>query len=144
VLTRPGSALTEWRLATADRTPDTVPGPDLDCRRHRPYDPGAGKVGDRGQADVARLGDQQRGHADRQAVHPGAPLADVGVFVQEPGPAVDLQQQVDLDVLLSVDPAAWQQEADLIGEHLATFGWRLLAQLWEEHDALLERLKAAR
>ena len=36
------------------------------------------------------------------------------------------------------------QAADLIGEHLATFGWRLLAQLWEEHDALLERLKAAR
>ena len=52
--------------------------------------------------------------------------------------------QADLDVLLSVDPAAWQQEADLIGEHLATFGPRLPVQLWEEHDALLERLKAAR
>ena len=52
--------------------------------------------------------------------------------------------EADLDVLLSVDPAAWQQEAGLIGEHLATFGRRLPAQLREEHDALLERLKAAR
>jgi phosphoenolpyruvate carboxykinase (GTP) len=52
--------------------------------------------------------------------------------------------EADLDVLLSVDPAAWQQEAELIGEHLATFGRRLPAQLWEEHDELLERLKAAR
>ena len=52
--------------------------------------------------------------------------------------------EADLDVLLSVDPAAWLQEAGLIGEHLATFGRRLPEQLWEEHDALLERLKAAR
>ena len=42
------------------------------------------------------------------------------------------------------DPATWQQEADLIAEHLAGFGPRLPEQLWEEHDALLERLKAAR
>ena len=46
-------------------------------------------------------------------------------------------------MLLSVDPAAWQQEACWIGEHLAAFGPRLPVQLWEEHDALLERLKAA-
>jgi phosphoenolpyruvate carboxykinase (GTP) len=52
--------------------------------------------------------------------------------------------EADLEVLLSVDPAAWLQEADLIGEHLATFGRRLPEQLWEEHDELLERLKAAR
>ena len=51
--------------------------------------------------------------------------------------------QADLEVLLSVDQATWQQEADLIGEHLAAFGRRLPVQLWEEHDALLERLKAA-
>ena len=51
--------------------------------------------------------------------------------------------QADLAVLLSVDPATWQQEADLIGEHLATFGRRLPGPLWEEHDALRERLKAA-
>ncbi|MGN6272089.1 MAG: phosphoenolpyruvate carboxykinase (GTP) [Protaetiibacter sp.] len=52
--------------------------------------------------------------------------------------------QADREVLLSVDPATWQQEADLIAEHLAGFGPRLPEQLWEEHDALLERLKAAR
>ena len=52
--------------------------------------------------------------------------------------------QADREVLLSVDPATWQQEADLIAEHLAGFGRRLPEQLWEEHDALLEWLKAAR
>jgi phosphoenolpyruvate carboxykinase (GTP) len=51
--------------------------------------------------------------------------------------------QADLAVLLSVDPVTWQQEANLIGEHLAIFGRRLPGQLWEEHDALRERLKAA-
>jgi phosphoenolpyruvate carboxykinase (GTP) len=50
----------------------------------------------------------------------------------------------DLEVLLSVDSGTWLREADLIGEHLATFGRRLPEQLWEEHDALLERLKDAR
>ena len=52
--------------------------------------------------------------------------------------------QADLELLLSVDTGTWQQEAALIAEHLATFGRRLPEQLWEEHDALLERLKAAR
>ena len=50
----------------------------------------------------------------------------------------------DLGVLLSVDPATWLREAGLIGEHLATSGRRLPAQLWEEYDMLLERLAAAR
>ena len=50
----------------------------------------------------------------------------------------------DLRLLLSVDPGTWQDEAGLIGEHLATFGHSLPEQLWEENDALLERLKAAR
>jgi phosphoenolpyruvate carboxykinase (GTP) len=50
----------------------------------------------------------------------------------------------DLQLLLSVDPGTWQDEAALIGEHLATFGRRLPIQLWEEHDALLERLKSDR
>ena len=52
--------------------------------------------------------------------------------------------QADLELLLSVDPGIWQQEAGLIADHLATFGQRLPEQLWEEHDALLQRLKAAR
>jgi phosphoenolpyruvate carboxykinase (GTP) len=51
--------------------------------------------------------------------------------------------QADLQLLLSVDPGTWQQEAALIGEHLATFGRRLPEQLWKQHDALLARLKAA-
>jgi phosphoenolpyruvate carboxykinase (GTP) len=46
----------------------------------------------------------------------------------------------DLQVLLSVDPGTWQDEAALIGDHLATFGRRLPGELWEEHDALLKRL----
>jgi phosphoenolpyruvate carboxykinase (GTP) len=50
----------------------------------------------------------------------------------------------DLEVLLSVDPATWREEAALIGEYLATFGRHLPGQLREEHDALLERLNAAR
>ena len=50
----------------------------------------------------------------------------------------------DLDVLLSVDPATWREEAALIGEYLATFGRHLPGQLREEHHALLERLDAAR
>jgi phosphoenolpyruvate carboxykinase (GTP) len=52
--------------------------------------------------------------------------------------------EADLELLLSVDPATWLQEAGLIAGHLAAFGGRLPAQLREEHDALLERLKAAR
>ena len=50
----------------------------------------------------------------------------------------------DLRLLLSVDPGTWQDEATLIGEHLAGFGHRLPEQLWEEHEAMLERLKSAR
>jgi phosphoenolpyruvate carboxykinase (GTP) len=49
----------------------------------------------------------------------------------------------DLKVLLSVDRGTWQDEAALIGEHLASFGTRLPPQLQDEHDALLKRLSAA-
>ena len=49
----------------------------------------------------------------------------------------------DLKVLLSVDPGTWQDEAALIGEHLASFGGHLPGQLQEEHDALLKRLAAS-
>ena len=49
-----------------------------------------------------------------------------------------------LQVLLSVGPGTWQQEAGLIGEHLATLASGWPGQLREEHDSLLERLKAAR
>jgi phosphoenolpyruvate carboxykinase (GTP) len=49
----------------------------------------------------------------------------------------------DLEILLTIDPGNWQQEADLTREHFATFGARLPGQLQEELDALLERLEAA-
>jgi phosphoenolpyruvate carboxykinase (GTP) len=52
--------------------------------------------------------------------------------------------EASLRVLLSVDPAAWQDEATSIGEYLTTFGDHLPGRLWYEHDALLRRLKAAR
>jgi phosphoenolpyruvate carboxykinase (GTP) len=48
-----------------------------------------------------------------------------------------------LELLLSVDPATWQDEADLTREYFTTFGSHLPEQLWEEHEALLERLKSA-
>ena len=49
----------------------------------------------------------------------------------------------DLQLLLSVDPGTWQDEAALIGEHLAGFGHRLPSQLQDKHDNLLKRLSAA-
>ncbi len=50
----------------------------------------------------------------------------------------------DLEVLLSVDAGTWREEAALIGEYFTTFGRHLPAQLRAEHDALRERLDAAR
>jgi phosphoenolpyruvate carboxykinase (GTP) len=50
----------------------------------------------------------------------------------------------DLEVLLSVDPGTWREEAALIGEYFTIFGRHLPGQLWEEHHALLERLDDAR
>ncbi|HUZ25594.1 MAG TPA: phosphoenolpyruvate carboxykinase (GTP), partial [Streptosporangiaceae bacterium] len=49
----------------------------------------------------------------------------------------------DLELLLSVDAGTWQEEAALTREHFATFGSHLPEQLWEEHEALLDRLKSA-
>ncbi|MCK9897054.1 phosphoenolpyruvate carboxykinase (GTP) [Frankia sp. AgB32] len=48
----------------------------------------------------------------------------------------------DLDALLSVDVEVWKQEAELIPEHYQTFGDRLPAALWAEHEALVSRLEA--
>ncbi|MGW5351853.1 phosphoenolpyruvate carboxykinase (GTP) [Streptomyces sp. NPDC004031] len=49
----------------------------------------------------------------------------------------------DLELLLSVDPATWREEAALIPEHLETFGSRTPPELWAEYDALVERLTTA-
>ncbi|MDE2488558.1 MAG: phosphoenolpyruvate carboxykinase (GTP), partial [Alphaproteobacteria bacterium] len=48
-----------------------------------------------------------------------------------------------LDLLLSVDPAVWAEEAALIKPHYDKFGDRLPEGLWAEHQALLQRLQAA-
>jgi phosphoenolpyruvate carboxykinase (GTP) len=46
--------------------------------------------------------------------------------------------------LLSVDLDAWQAEAELIPAHFERFGDRLPAGLWDEYQALLDRIAAAR
>jgi phosphoenolpyruvate carboxykinase (GTP) len=46
----------------------------------------------------------------------------------------------DLEVLLSVDAAAWKLEADQIPDFFRTFGAQLPARLWELHQDLVDRL----
>jgi len=48
-----------------------------------------------------------------------------------------------LDLLLTVDPEVWAEEASLIPPAYEKFGERLPAELWEEHAALVERLDRA-
>jgi phosphoenolpyruvate carboxykinase (GTP) len=49
-----------------------------------------------------------------------------------------------IETLLSVDLDVWEEEASLVPAHYEKFGDRLPQRLWEEHDALLQRLNAAR
>ncbi|WP_198035398.1 phosphoenolpyruvate carboxykinase (GTP) [Streptacidiphilus rugosus] len=49
-------------------------------------------------------------------------------------------EQSDLDLLLSVDPAIWKQEAALIPEHLELFGDHTPKALWDEYEKLTSRL----
>ncbi len=51
--------------------------------------------------------------------------------------------RAQLDLLLTIDPAVWREEAALIPEFYARFGVRLPAQLWAQHEALTDRLAAA-
>ena len=48
-----------------------------------------------------------------------------------------------LDLLLTVDPSVWKEEAALIAPDYAKFGDRLPETLWAQHRALLERLEQA-
>ncbi|MBW3558417.1 MAG: phosphoenolpyruvate carboxykinase (GTP) [Proteobacteria bacterium] len=48
-----------------------------------------------------------------------------------------------LDLLLTVDPEVWAEEAALIAPHYQVFGEHLPQALWQEHQALLARLEAA-
>ena len=52
--------------------------------------------------------------------------------------------QRDLELLLSVDPDVWSEEASLMPEYFAKFGDHLPAAITSEHAALVERLDAAR
>ncbi|MFB7271717.1 phosphoenolpyruvate carboxykinase (GTP) [Streptomyces sp. NPDC056244] len=46
----------------------------------------------------------------------------------------------ELELLLSVDKGVWREEASLIPAHLRTFGEHAPKGLWEEYEALVERL----
>jgi phosphoenolpyruvate carboxykinase (GTP) len=46
----------------------------------------------------------------------------------------------DLDLLLTVDPEVWREEAALIPAHLETFGEHTPKELWDEYEALVARL----
>ncbi|MBL8530582.1 MAG: phosphoenolpyruvate carboxykinase (GTP) [Hyphomonadaceae bacterium] len=49
-----------------------------------------------------------------------------------------------LDTLLGVDLDVWEEEAALVAPHYEKFGAKLPKRLWDEHKALLARLKEAR
>ncbi|MBB4929554.1 phosphoenolpyruvate carboxykinase (GTP) [Lipingzhangella halophila] len=49
--------------------------------------------------------------------------------------------EADMDFLLSVDRDTWQEEAALMPEFFKTFGDQLPAELWDEYNALLQRLE---
>ena len=72
------------------------------------------------------------GHPDRQPARRGRPGHR----------RLDISD-ADLELLLSVDTGAWQDEADHTREYFSTFGSHLPEALWDEHEALLERLKTA-
>jgi phosphoenolpyruvate carboxykinase (GTP) len=50
--------------------------------------------------------------------------------------------RAQLDLLLTVDPEIWREEANLIGPDYEKFGDRLPLALWEELEALQARLAA--
>ncbi|MDT3441280.1 MULTISPECIES: phosphoenolpyruvate carboxykinase (GTP) [unclassified Pseudofrankia] len=50
--------------------------------------------------------------------------------------------EADLTTLLTLDTEVWKQEAALIPQHYDTFGDHLPAELWAEHEALVERLNS--
>ena len=74
----------------------------------------------------------------------GAEGVETPIGVLPTRAALDLDgleiDQADLDLLLSVDPEIWRQEAALIPEHLELFGEHLPKELWEEYESLVERL----
>ncbi len=49
-----------------------------------------------------------------------------------------------LDTLLGVDLDVWAEEASLVPSHYEKFGAKLPKRLWDEHEALVQRIEAAR
>ncbi|WP_031520471.1 phosphoenolpyruvate carboxykinase (GTP) [Streptomyces sp. NRRL F-5123] len=49
----------------------------------------------------------------------------------------------DLELLLTVDPETWREEASLIPPHLSAFGEHMPPELWAEYEALVARLATA-
>jgi phosphoenolpyruvate carboxykinase (GTP) len=47
-----------------------------------------------------------------------------------------------MDLLLTVDPTVWKEEAGLIRTHYDKFGERLPQELWDQYEAMNERLEA--
>jgi phosphoenolpyruvate carboxykinase (GTP) len=80
---------------------------------------------------VGRLEGEADGVESPLGVHPTSESFDTeGLDIDE----------ADLATLLTLDTEVWKQEADLIPSHYQTFGDRLPAELWSEHEALVERL----
>jgi phosphoenolpyruvate carboxykinase (GTP) len=78
------------------------------------------------------------GEADAEATPiglvPTAAALDLDGLVLAPGAA---------ELLRCVDTSVWQEEAALIPAFYERFGNRLPAELWAQHDALVERLRAS-
>ncbi|ADP78751.1 phosphoenolpyruvate carboxykinase (GTP) [Pseudofrankia inefficax] len=80
---------------------------------------------------VGRLEGEADGVESPLGVHPTLEAFDTdGLDIDE----------ADLTTLLTLDTEVWKQEADLIPQHYQTFGDHLPAELWSEHQALVERL----
>ncbi|MBL7493245.1 phosphoenolpyruvate carboxykinase (GTP) [Frankia sp. AgB1.9] len=80
---------------------------------------------------VGRLEGEADGVESPLGVHPTLEAFDTD--------GLDIDQ-ADLATLLTLDTEVWKQEADLIPQHYQTFGDHLPAELWSEHQALVERL----
>ncbi|MFI6176597.1 phosphoenolpyruvate carboxykinase (GTP) [Nonomuraea sp. NPDC051191] len=77
---------------------------------------------------------------DRLNGEAGANPTPIGLLPAElDTEGLDLAEE-DLRTLLSVDRDVWREEAALIPAHFEKFGDRLPKQLWDEYDALLDRL----
>jgi phosphoenolpyruvate carboxykinase (GTP) len=77
-----------------------------------------------------------------------APAKDTPIGRVPTAAALDLSglslSEADLDLLLTVDPSVWAEEAALIPPAYEAFGERLPQELWRQHKALEGRLQATR